>query len=160
VDKIWEKVGGRPRLLGLKGTYYHTIDHKGRLNIPPKFRGRPDSPVADHFVVVRGFEGCLYVYHYESWTIIEEKLSSLKTISDPIARQFIRTIMSNAADVKLDKAGRLIIPKDLLDIANIKKDVILRGVLDKFEIWDPESLKKYDTNQVETYEEIAKQLLL
>ena len=160
MDKIWEKVGGWPKLLGLKGTYLHTIDQKGRLNIPPKFRGRPDSPVADHFVIVRGFENCLYVYHYESWAEIEQKFAALKTISDPIARQFIRTIMSNAADVKLDKAGRIIIPKDLLDIAGIRKEVVMRGVLDKFELWDPEILKKYEAGLDQTYEDIAKQLLL
>jgi MraZ protein len=68
--------------------------------------------------------------------------------------------MSNAADVKLDKAGRIIVPKDLLDIAGIKKEVVMRGVLDKFELWDPEILKKYETGLDQSYEDIAKQLLL
>jgi MraZ protein len=157
---IWEKVGERERLAAFKGTYYYSIDHKGRLSIPVRFRDKTESPVAEHYVIARGFEGCLYVYPRDSWMIIEEKLSSLKTISDPRARFFVRTLLSNAADARVDKLGRIMIPQNLLDLAGIRKDVVVRGVLDKMEIWDPEALKKYEEAQPETYEDVARQLLI
>ena len=143
-----------------KGTYYYSIDHKGRINIPSRFRGKSESPADENFVVVRGFEGCLYIYPYDSWSIIEEKLSVLKTLSDPKARLFVRTILANAADLKIDAQGRITIPQSLLELANIKKEVVIRGVLDKFELWDPEILKQYETNQPDSYEDVAGQLLI
>ncbi len=91
---------------------------------------------------------------------MEEKLSALKTISDPHARFFVRTLLSNAADPKIDKLGRIMIPQNLLDLAGIKKDVVVRGVLEKIEIWDPEILKKYEESQPDSYEDVAKQLLI
>jgi MraZ protein len=147
-------------LFAFKGTYNYSIDHKGRLSIPVKFRDKSESPTGEHFVIARGFEGCLYIYPREGWVLIEEKLSTLKTISDPRARYFVRTLLSNASDTKIDKLGRISIPQNLLDLASIKKDVIIRGVLDKIELWDPEVLKKYEDSQPGSYEDVAGQLLI
>jgi MraZ protein len=147
-------------LFTFKGTYNYSIDHKGRLSVPVKFRDKTDSPAGEHYVIARGFEGCLYVYPREAWTQVEEKLLALKTISDPHARFFVRTLLSNAADSKIDKLGRIMIPQNLLDLAGIKKDVVVRGVLEKIEIWDPEILKKYEEGQPDSYEDVAKQLLI
>ncbi len=147
-------------MAAFKGTYSFSIDHKGRLNIPAKFRGAPDTPEGEHYVLARGFEGCLYLYPHESWVIIEAKLSELKTISDAKARYFVRTLLSNAADVKIDKHGRIAVPQNLLDLAGIKRDVIIRGVLDKMELWDPEALRKYEDSRPDSYEDVAGQLLI
>src|SRR4030067_3430114 len=122
---IWENVGERNRLTAFKGTYFYSIDHKGRLSIPVRFRDKTDSPSSEHFVIVRGFEGCLYIYPREAWLIIEEKLSSLKTFSDPRARFFVRTLLSNASDAKIDKLGRVMIPQNLLDLVGVKKEVVI-----------------------------------
>jgi MraZ protein len=157
---IWEIVGEGNRLVAFKGTYNYSIDHKGRLSIPVKFRDKTDSPSGDHYIIARGFEGCLYIYPLEAWNKVEEKLSALKTISDPRARFFVRTLLSNAADTKLDKLGRISIPQNLLDLASIKKDVVVRGVLEKIEIWDPEVLFKYESGQSDSYEDVAGQLLI
>ena len=132
-----------------KGTYLHALDHKNRVNIPSKFRGNPESPDAEHYVIVRGFEGCLYVYPHASWLIIEEK-----------ARYFVRMMLSNAADARVDKQGRIAIPQNLLDLAGIKKEVTIRGVFDKFELWDPGRLREYESSQPDSYEDIAGQLLI
>lgn len=157
---IWEKVGERVLVFAFKGTYNYSIDHKGRLSIPAKFRDKSDSPAGEHFVIARGFEGCLYLYPRDGWDKIEEKLLALKTISDPHARYFVRTLLSNAADARIDKLGRISIPQNLLDLADIKKDVIVRGVLDKIEVWDPDVLRKYEESQPDSYEDVARQLLI
>jgi len=147
-------------LVAFKGTYSFSIDHKGRVNIPAKFRGIPDQPDNENYVVARGFEGCLYIYPRDSWLKVEEKLFALKIISDPKARYFVRTLLSNAADVKLDKQGRIAIPQNLLELVGIKKEATIRGVLDKLEIWDPEELAKYEESQPDSYEDVAGQLLI
>ncbi|UCC80330.1 MAG: division/cell wall cluster transcriptional repressor MraZ [Candidatus Zixiibacteriota bacterium] len=147
-------------MVAFKGTYFHSIDHKNRLNIPAKFRGNPESPESEHYVIVRGFEGCLYVYPHSSWLIIEEKLSGLKTLSDPRARYFVRMMLSNAADAKIDKQGRIAIPQNLLDLSGISKEVTIRGVFDKIELWDPGRLKAYESGQPDSYEDVAGQLLI
>jgi MraZ protein len=147
-------------MVAFKGTYLHSIDHKNRLNIPAKFRGSPDSPENEHYVIVRGFEGCLYIYPHSSWLQVEEKLSSLKTLSDPKARYFVRMMLSNAADAKIDKQGRIAIPQNLLDMAGITKEVTIRGIFDKIELWDPERLKEYESSHPDSYEDVAGQLLI
>ena len=147
-------------MIAFKGTYFHSIDHKNRVNIPAKFRGNPESLENEHYVIVRGFEGCLYVYPHNSWILIEEKLSGLKTLSDPRARYFVRLMLSNAADAKVDKQGRIAIPPNLLELAGITKDVTIRGVFDKFELWDPGRLKEYESSQPDSYEDVAGQLLI
>jgi len=157
---IWEIVGERDKLYAFKGTYYNSVDHKGRLSIPVKFRETPGSPFSDQFVVARGFDGCLYIYPPETWAKVNAKLDELKTMSDRRARYFERTLTSNAADVKLDNIGRITIPQNLLDLAGIKKDVVIRGIRDKIELWDPEVLKKYEDDQPESYEDVAGQLLI
>jgi MraZ protein len=157
---LWEKVGDEVKLFAFKGTYNYSIDQKGRLSIPVKFRDKTEAPASEHYVVARGFEGCLYLYPREAWAVIEEKLSALKTLSDPRARYFVRTLLSNAADTKIDKLGRIMIPQNLLDLAGIKKDIVVRGVLDKIEIWDPEVLRKYEESQSDSYEDVAGQLLI
>ncbi|OGC94879.1 MAG: division/cell wall cluster transcriptional repressor MraZ [candidate division Zixibacteria bacterium RBG_16_53_22] len=157
---IWEIVGERANLFAFKGTYYNSVDHKGRMSIPAKFRDMTDSPSGDHYVLARGFDGCLYLYPLESWLRVQQKIAELKTISDRRARYFMHTLIGQAADVKLDKLGRIMIPQILLDLAGIKKDVVVIGVLDKMELWDPEILKKYEDNQPESYEDVAGQLLI
>lgn len=147
-------------MVAFKGTFLHTLDHKNRLNIPSKFRGDPEALENEHYVIVRGFEGCLYVYPHNSWVIIEEKLAGLKTLSDSKARYFVRLMLSNAADAKIDKQGRIAIPQILLDLAGISREVTIRGVFDKIELWAPGRLKEYESSQPDSYEDVAGQLLI
>ena len=147
-------------MAALKGTFNYSIDHKGRVNIPARFREKPETPGSDHYVVVRGFEGCLFVYTHEAWLGIEKRLSELKTFSNAKARRFVRALLSNASDAKLDKQGRIAIPQNLLDLAGIEKEVVVRGILDKIELWAPEMLRKYEEGQKESYEDMAGELLI
>jgi len=111
--------------------YNHTVDAKGRLIIPSKFREVP----GDEFVISKGMDGCLFVYANEDWTAFEEKLTSLPLINKE-ARTFARFFLAGAASVELDKQGRILIPGSLREFAGLNKDVVLVGVGSRIEIWD------------------------
>ncbi len=115
------------------GEYNHTIDAKGRLIIPSKFR----DALGDTFVVTKGLDGCLFVYDNDEWTVFEEKLKSLP-ITNKEARQFARFFLAGAAEVEVDKQGRILVPNVLREFAQISKDVVLIGVASRIEIWSKE----------------------
>ena len=112
------------------GEYNHTIDAKGRLIIPSKFR----ESLGDEFVVTKGMDGCLFVYDNEEWKKFEEKLLSLPMM-DKQVRQFPRYFLAGAASVEVDKQGRILIPSVLREFADITKDAVLVGVGSRIEIW-------------------------
>ena len=117
--------------------YNHTIDQKGRLIIPSKFR----ESLGDEFVISKGMDGCLYVYANEDWNAFEEKLTSLPLTNKP-ARQFARFFLAGAASVEVDKQGRILVPGNLREFAKLDKDVVLVGVGSRIEIW---SKDQYDS---------------
>ena len=115
------------------GEYNHTIDAKGRLIVPSKFR----ETLGDTFVVTKGLDGCLFVYDNEEWGIFEEKLKSLP-ITNKEARQFVRFFLAGAAEVEVDKQGRILVPNVLREFAELNRDVVLIGVASRIEIWSKE----------------------
>ncbi len=115
------------------GEYNHTIDTKGRLIIPSKFR----EALGDTFVVTKGLDGCLFVYDNEEWSAFEEKLKALP-ITNKEARQFVRFFLAGATEVEVDKQGRILVPNILREFAQISKDVVLIGVASRIEIWSKE----------------------
>lgn len=120
------------------GRFNHTIDPKGRLSIPSKYR----EILGDEFVVSRGMDGCLFVYPIDAWKAFEEKLASLPLINVE-ARQFARFFLSGAQYVTVDKQGRILMPQDLKEFAGLEKDVVLAGMGGRIEIW---SLDRWNTN--------------
>lgn len=110
--------------------YNHTIDAKGRLIIPSKFR----EVLGEEFVVSKGMDGCLFVYANEDWNAFEQKLTSLPLINKE-ARQFARFFLAGAAQVELDKQGRILLPANLREFAGLDKEVVLVGVGSRIEIW-------------------------
>ena len=130
--------------------YIHTIDTKGRLIIPSKFR----ETLGEQFVVSKGMDGCLYIYANDDWAAFEKKLVSLPTMTSEKARMFSRFFLAGAAQVELDKQGRILLPSNLRTFAGLDKDVVLVGVGSRIEIWDKE---KYDhINEDMNMEEIAR----
>jgi MraZ protein len=113
--------------------YNHTIDAKGRLIIPSKFR----EVLGEEFVVSRGMDGCLFVYANDDWNAFEQKLTSLPLINKE-TRQFARFFLAGAAQVELDKQGRILLPAALREFAGLEKDVVLVGVGSRIEIWSKE----------------------
>ncbi|WP_026497836.1 division/cell wall cluster transcriptional repressor MraZ [Butyrivibrio sp. WCD2001] len=116
-----------------KGEYSHSIDSKGRLIIPAKFR----DLLGEQFVVTKGFDGCLFVFDQEGWDAFEEKLKALP-MDIPGARQLGRFFMAGADDVELDKQGRILLKANWLSHASIEKDAIVAGVGNRVEIWSKE----------------------
>lgn len=113
--------------------YSHSVDAKGRLIIPSKFR----EALGDEFVVSKGMDGCLFVYANEDWQAFEQKLTSLPLINKE-ARQFARFFLAGAATVEVDKQGRILLPANLRAFAGLEKDVVLVGVGSRIEIWSKE----------------------
>ena len=132
---------GRPNfkvvIVMFMSEYNHTIDAKGRLIIPSKFR----EVLGEEFVVSKGMDGCLFVYANDDWNAFEQKLTSLPLINKE-ARQFARFFLAGAAPVELDKQGRILLPAKLREFAGLDKDVVLVGVGSRIEIW---SKDKYET---------------
>ncbi|KPL04057.1 MAG: hypothetical protein AMJ90_02030 [candidate division Zixibacteria bacterium SM23_73_2] len=144
-------------MTAFKGTYKYSVDEKGRVNIPAKFRKSTSSTTHDVFVLTRGLEGCLFVYPVEEWEKVEEKLKRLE-FTQKKTRLFERHLLPNASDAVLDRQGRITIPTNLLEFARIKKEVLILGVLERIEIWDPEIYNQYLASAEKTYEEIAEEL--
>ena len=135
------------------GEYNHTIDAKGRLIIPSKFR----EILGDAFVVTKGLDGCLFVYDNEEWKRFEEKLRSLP-ITNKEARQFVRFFLAGATEAEVDKQGRILIPNVLREFAEITKDVVLVGVGSRIEIWSREKWDATATFEYEDMDEVAENL--
>lgn len=133
------------------GEYNHTVDVKGRLIIPSKFR----ESLGDEFVVTKGLDGCLFVYDMNEWQIFEEKLKTLP-ITNKDARQFVRFFLAGAANVEVDKQGRILLPGNLREFAGMDKEVVLIGVASRIEIWSKE---RYEgTVTFEDMDEIAEHM--
>ncbi len=134
------------------GEYSHTIDAKGRLIIPSKFR----EALGDEFVVTKGMDGCLFVFDEPEWQAFEEKLRSLPMI-DKEARQFTRFFLAGAASLEVDKQGRILLPGVLREFAGITKDAVLVGVGSRVEIWSKDRWEGTVTYQ--DMEEISRHMI-
>lgn len=120
------------------GEYSHTIDDKGRLAIPAKFR----ALLKNGGVVTKGLDNCLFLYTKKEWQQIAERLSSLpfnKANDRALARHFL----AGAMDLDFDTQGRLNLPEYLRDFANLKKKVIVAGLYNRLEIWNESAWKTY-----------------
>lgn len=136
-----------------KGEYNHTIDTKGRVIIPAKFRDK----LGEAFVITKGLDGCLYGYANEDWQVFEDKLSSL-SITNKDSRQFTRFFLAGAADCEVDKQGRILIPSVLREFARLEKDVVLVGVSRRIEIWNKEKWSEITAQYDDNMDEIAANL--
>ncbi len=135
------------------GEHKHTIDEKGRLSIPVKFRGR----LASGCVVTRGLDHCLWVYPLDEWEKMAEKISELP-ITQKNARSFSRLMLAGATDTAPDKVGRVIIPGYLKEYAGIKSKVVVTGMYDHIEIWPEDSWQDFKKTMEENSDEIAENL--
>ena len=132
------------------GEYEHSVDSKGRIIMPSKYR----EALADEFVVTLGLDGCLFIYPNEEWEKFVMQLKELPGNKE--ARQLQRYFLAGAANVEMDKQGRFLIPAKLREAAGLTKDIVTVGVLSKLEIWDKE---KWEANNVyENMDEIAEHM--
>lgn len=135
------------------GEYNHTIDSKGRLIVPSKFR----EALGDEFVVTKGLDGCLFVYPMEEWTAFTDKLKELP-LTKKDARQFSRFFLAGAASCEVDKQGRILIPAVLREFAGLEKDAVLVGVSSRIEIWSRSNWEKISDVDIEDMDNIAEHM--
>ena len=122
------------------GEYQHTLDPKGRVIMPSKFR----DGLGESFVVTKGLDNCLFVYPQGEWEELERKLRILPLTSKD-ARAFTRFFFSGATECELDKQGRILIPAKLREYAGLDKDLIIIGVASRIEIWGKERWEDYNS---------------
>lgn len=137
----------------LMGEYHHSIDEKGRIIIPSKFRDN----LGEKFIVTRGLENCLFLYPEHSWNKIVDKLSTLP-FTKKDARNFSRFFLSGATVVEFDKQGRINIATPLISYANLKKECVVVGVGDRLEIWSENDWNSFFDSNKDSMSEIAENL--
>ncbi len=135
------------------GEYHHSVDQKGRLAVPVKFR----EILAYGAVVTRGLDHCLFLYTAAEWNKLAEKISKLP-MSQAAPRAFSRLMLAGAMDVQVDKQGRVILPDYLRKYAGLGKQVVIAGLYDRLEIWDSEEWKKYKAATEKDSNDIAETL--
>ena len=135
------------------GEYEHTVDDKGRLTIPAKFREELEGGV----VITRGLDGCLWAYTRSEWEVLAEKISKLPT-TNPAARDFARFMFANAFDSIPDRQGRVLIPQNLRDHADIQNETVVIGVMNRVEIWRPDKWAEVSNRVGQDTDAVAAQL--
>lgn len=141
-----------------KGRYSYSVDNKGRVALPARLRRNVSPEANETFIVTRGFEQCLFVYPQDEWGKLEDSIRRLSP-SNPQHRFFVRTLLQWATDCQPDSQARLSIPHDLLKFAGIENEVLILGVLERIELWNPKTYEEYMTNQPATYETVAEAVL-
>jgi len=135
------------------GHYEHTLEAKGRLSIPKKFR----TELAAGGVLTKGLDGCLFLFPKNKWEVLAKKLAAAP-LTKKDARAFARLLTFGAFDVELDGQGRILIPERLRQSAQIEKKVIVAGALDRIEVWDKKRFNRYLKKIERQSEEIAEKL--
>lgn len=135
------------------GEYHHTVDEKGRLAIPMKFRKELRSGA----VVTRGLDNCLFVFSMAEWKKLAEKLSSLP-FSQANSRAFSRLMLAGAMDVEIDKQGRVVLPEYLRRYANVAKEVVVAGLYSRIEVWDKAAWDAYKAKTEKDSNDIAERM--
>ena len=135
------------------GEHNHTLDDKGRITIPSKFR----EDLGEEFVITKGLDSCLFVYPKDEWTIFENKLKTLP-LTNKDARAFVRFFFAGASACSLDKQGRILIPSNLRKHARLEKESTIIGVATRVEIWSSETWKEYTEDDNLSYENIAENM--
>lgn len=136
------------------GEYHHSIDNKGRMIVPSKFR----DDLGEMFIITRGLDQCLFGYPLSEWALIEEKLKGLP-LTKKDARAFTRFFFSGATESELDKQGRINIPAPLLQYAKLEKECVVLGVSNRIEIWSKQIWEDYFSESEESFAEIAENMI-
>lgn len=141
-----------------KGRFSYAVDNKGRIALPAKLRKSVQPTANEMFILTRGFEQCLFLYPQDEWNTLENSIRNLSP-SNPQHRFFVRTLLQWSNDCQLDSQARISVPQELLKFAGIENEVLILGVLERIEIWNPGIYEEYMNNQPATYETVAEAVL-
>lgn len=135
------------------GEFQHTIDKKGRLIVPARFR----EGLGNLFVVTKGLDNCLFAYPQAEWQALEAKMKALP-FTQANARAFVRFFFSGATECELDDQGRILLPNNLREYARLARDVVVIGVSTRVEIWAREEWESYASQAESSYEQVAEEI--
>ncbi len=139
------------------GSYQHSLDNKGRLAIPSRFREvLSEKQAVERLIVTQGLDTCLFAYAQEEWKKFEEKIVS-RPLNRGDDRYFVRRLLAGAVDCPLDKQGRIMLPTALRDYAGLERMALLVGVSNRIEIWSPQRWQAY-LDKGRSLEEIAEEI--
>ncbi len=139
-----------------RGRFEHTIDNKGRVSIPAKFRELL-AEKGDDRLIITNFDRCLVAYPYGEWINVEEKIGSLSMVKKEV-KAFQRFFVASATECPIDKLGRILVPPTLRDYAQLARDVVFAGQLRMFEIWSRERWAEEILRAEENFEGIRETL--
>ncbi len=137
------------------GEYQHSVDAKGRVIVPSKFR----DGLGEKFIVTKGLDNCLFAYSSEEWGNLETKLKSLP-FTDKDVRAFVRFFFAGATECEVDKQGRILLPQNLREYAGLEKDIYVIGVSTRVEIWDKTKWENYSGDENMSAENIAEKMAM
>ena len=141
------------------GNFTYSIDAKGRISIPARMRKFVSTESNDTFVLTRGSAKCINIYPMDYWKeLLASKLDKLNTF-DPKDAKFMRMFLQEAAEDRFDSQSRLMVPKQLIEFAEIEKEVLILGRNKYIEVWNPKAYEKYLNGIEDSYEEIAKEVM-
>ena len=140
------------------GEFEHSIDRKGRLILPAKFREVAKNQFVEKFFVTRGLDKCLFMFSEEEWRSQENKFKTM-SFTKQQSRTFNRLLFSGDFEVSFDKQVRILLPQYLKDFAEIKRDVMIVGVSNRIEIWAKDKWHDFYANSRQSFEEIAEKLM-
>lgn len=136
------------------GEFQHTMDAKGRLTMPARFR----ELLGEKFIVTRGLDGCLFGYPLTQWEKLETKLAEMP-LAKKDARTFVRFFYSGATECEIDKQGRINIPLSLRTHGGLEKNCVVVGVSNRIEIWDESRWKEFSNTAEASFDEIAENMI-
>jgi len=141
------------------GTYECKVDVKGRLMFPVAFKNQLEASLEKGFVIKRSiFRKCLELYPMEEWDLESRRINRLNRFVKKNV-DFIRKFMAGVKTVELDSTGRLLIPKDLINYANIRKEIVLASVVNKIEIWDKAEYEKAVDYDPDEFADLAEEVM-
>ncbi len=135
------------------GEFQHNLDLKGRIAVPAKFRPK----LSGGAIITRGLDRCLFVFANKEWEALAQKLIALP-LAQANSRAFVRLMLAGAADVEIDKQGRILIPDYLRKYAGLKKESVIAGLYNRIEIWDNAAWNEYKMKTESASDEIAEKL--
>ncbi len=141
------------------GSFKYSMDAKGRIALPAKLRKYVNPEANNSFILTRSVAKCIEIYPMDRWKeLVAEKLDIINQF-DPKEAMFIRMFLQEAAEDSLDSQSRLLIPKNLIEYAEIKNEVLILGLNKRIEVWNPDVYESYIKENLQSYEEIAKDVM-
>ncbi|MDD5730184.1 MAG: division/cell wall cluster transcriptional repressor MraZ [Candidatus Omnitrophica bacterium] len=140
------------------GEFSHSIDRKGRLILPSKFREVAKANFIEKFFVTRGLDKCLFMFSEEEWRAQEQKFKAV-SFTKQESRVFNRLYFSGAVEIFPDRQGRILLAQYLKDYAEIRKDVMVVGISNRIEIWAKDKWEEFYGNWRQSFEQIAEKLI-